>query len=239
MGRPRLAARPAGRGGVRLMGALIISRYPRHRLGWLLCAASLLSVTLADRCLQHLGARRGRSRFRVLGPRGRLGGTVARLAGVHRADHGLPHSHRTATCSRPAGAGPSWVTLAGLDPAHARDADDPSRRGRGGRGVRQPRSVAAAAHGRLDARRGRSDRLGRLLGAAAAAGEGRRAAAAAVDRVGGRAAGARRRGASSPSLASRARREPGWRPCRCGSPRSRCPSAWRSRCCATGCSRST
>ena len=29
------------------MGALIISRYPRHRLGWLLCAASLLSVTLA------------------------------------------------------------------------------------------------------------------------------------------------------------------------------------------------
>ena len=30
-----------------VMGALIISRYPRHRLGWLLCAASLLSVTLA------------------------------------------------------------------------------------------------------------------------------------------------------------------------------------------------
>ena len=33
--------------GCALMGALIISRYPRHRLGWLLCAASLLSVTLA------------------------------------------------------------------------------------------------------------------------------------------------------------------------------------------------
>jgi signal transduction histidine kinase len=30
-----------------VMGALIISRYPRHNLGWLLCAASLLSVTLA------------------------------------------------------------------------------------------------------------------------------------------------------------------------------------------------
>ena len=30
-----------------LMGALIISRYPRQLLGWLLCAASLLSVTLA------------------------------------------------------------------------------------------------------------------------------------------------------------------------------------------------
>jgi signal transduction histidine kinase len=33
--------------GCALMGALIISRYPRQRLGWLLCAASLLSVTLA------------------------------------------------------------------------------------------------------------------------------------------------------------------------------------------------
>jgi GAF domain-containing protein len=33
--------------GCALMGALIVSRHPRHRLGWLLCAASLLSVTLA------------------------------------------------------------------------------------------------------------------------------------------------------------------------------------------------
>jgi signal transduction histidine kinase len=33
--------------GCALMGALIISRYPGQRLGWLLCAASLLSVTLA------------------------------------------------------------------------------------------------------------------------------------------------------------------------------------------------
>jgi signal transduction histidine kinase len=33
--------------GCALMGALIISRYPKHMLGWLLCAASLLSVTLA------------------------------------------------------------------------------------------------------------------------------------------------------------------------------------------------
>ena len=30
-----------------LMGALIISRYPRQPIGWLLSAASLLSVTLA------------------------------------------------------------------------------------------------------------------------------------------------------------------------------------------------
>ncbi len=29
------------------MGALIVSRHPRQPLGWLLCAASLLSVTLA------------------------------------------------------------------------------------------------------------------------------------------------------------------------------------------------
>jgi signal transduction histidine kinase len=33
--------------GCALMGALIISRYPSNMLGWLLCAASLLSVTLA------------------------------------------------------------------------------------------------------------------------------------------------------------------------------------------------
>ena len=32
--------------GYAVMGALIISRYPRHRLGWLLSAASLLSLTL-------------------------------------------------------------------------------------------------------------------------------------------------------------------------------------------------
>ena len=33
--------------GYAVMGALVISRYPRHRLGWLLSASSLLSVTLA------------------------------------------------------------------------------------------------------------------------------------------------------------------------------------------------
>jgi signal transduction histidine kinase len=38
---------PLGCVGCAVMGALIVSRYPRHMLGWLLCAASLLSVTLA------------------------------------------------------------------------------------------------------------------------------------------------------------------------------------------------
>ena len=33
--------------GCALMGALIVSRHPRHPLGWLLVVASLLSVTLA------------------------------------------------------------------------------------------------------------------------------------------------------------------------------------------------
>lgn len=33
--------------GCAVMGALIVSRHPEHMLGWLLCAASLLSVTLA------------------------------------------------------------------------------------------------------------------------------------------------------------------------------------------------
>jgi signal transduction histidine kinase len=38
---------PLAGSGCALMGALIISRYPKHMLGWLLCVASLLSVTLA------------------------------------------------------------------------------------------------------------------------------------------------------------------------------------------------
>ena len=38
---------PLASAGCALMGALIVSRYPRHPLGWLLCVASLLSVTLA------------------------------------------------------------------------------------------------------------------------------------------------------------------------------------------------
>lgn len=33
--------------GCALMGALIVSRHPRHPIGWLLCVAGLLSVTLA------------------------------------------------------------------------------------------------------------------------------------------------------------------------------------------------
>ena len=43
--------------GCALMGALIVSRYPKHMLGWLLCAASLLSVTLAADAYTPLGAR--------------------------------------------------------------------------------------------------------------------------------------------------------------------------------------
>jgi GAF domain-containing protein len=38
---------PLGNLGCALMGALIVSRHPRHPLGWLLSGASLLSVTLA------------------------------------------------------------------------------------------------------------------------------------------------------------------------------------------------
>jgi signal transduction histidine kinase len=38
---------PVANVGCALMGALIVSRSPRHPIGWLLCVASLLSVTLA------------------------------------------------------------------------------------------------------------------------------------------------------------------------------------------------
>jgi hypothetical protein len=38
---------PLASAGCAVMGALIVSRHPGHPLGWLLCAASLLAVTLA------------------------------------------------------------------------------------------------------------------------------------------------------------------------------------------------
>jgi signal transduction histidine kinase len=38
---------PLAGAGCALMGALVLSRYPRQPLGWLLCAASLISVSLA------------------------------------------------------------------------------------------------------------------------------------------------------------------------------------------------
>ena len=81
--------------GCALMGALIVSRYPKHMLGWLLSCGEPALGDPGRRRLQPLGARGGRPRLRVLGPRGRLGVAAARLAGLHRLDHGLPHlAHR-------------------------------------------------------------------------------------------------------------------------------------------------
>ena len=180
--------------------------------------------------LQHLGARRGRPRLPLLGSRRRLGGAAAGLAGVHRPDHRLPHRARRSPALSPLALG--CVGRAGRPhPAHPRDADDPPRRVRGRRGLRQPGGLPAAPHRRLDARRSRTDRLGRLLGAAAAAGP--------RTTSGCSCSGSRRPlrcwrsewCASWPSHASRARRGPGWPPFRCGSRRSPCPSAWPSRCC--------
>ncbi len=191
LGGPRVATRSAGRIGLRRDGGT-------HHL-----ALSTPSTRLADargqsalghpgdRCLQHVGARRGRPRFRVLGSRRRLGGTAGGLAGLHGPDHHLPHRTRRspAVGSLALGRAPC---RGGSHAAHPRDADDPPQRGRGGRGLRQQGRVLAAPHGRLDARRSSTDRVGGVLGAAAAPGQGRRAAAAALDRVGRCAAGPRR-----------------------------------------------
>ena len=57
------------------------------------------------RCLQHLGAGRGRPRFAVLGSRRRLGGATARLAGVHGPDHRVPHRTRRSPALAPLAVG--------------------------------------------------------------------------------------------------------------------------------------
>ena len=92
--------------GCALMGALIVSRHPRHPLGWLLCVASLLSVTLAAEAYS----------IWVLdgdGPGPRPGATWRSGRGRCSAGRPSPHwcwcssSPRTATCRRPGGAGQS------------------------------------------------------------------------------------------------------------------------------------
>ncbi len=241
MGRPRLAAGPAGRLGCALMGALIVSRHPRHRLG---LAAVRRQPAVGDpgrRGLQHLGARRRRTRL------GRAGHTCSRWAAPLL---GWPAFTALIMVflSRPDGHLPSprwrwavWVTavvglgLHTLGTLTTRPSDFVYGEQYDQHPVSEP-----APHRRLPARRGRARRLGRLAGRAsapvarttyAASCCGSRSSAAflavgvvvilAVPRLHGRGG----------HLAGRR--------CRCASPRSPSRSAWPSPCCATGCSRST
>ena len=77
--------------GCALMGALIVSRYPRLPLGWLLCVASLLSVTLAGDAYSLWVLEGGGSGSASLGARSRVGRATAGLASLHRVDPGVPH----------------------------------------------------------------------------------------------------------------------------------------------------
>ena len=233
-----MAAGPVGRCRLRAHGRADHLALPE-------AAARLAAVrrepALGDagrRRLQHLGARRGRPRFRLLGPRGRLGITPAGLARLHRVDHGLPHLPRRPPAITPMALGS--VDHGGRPrPAHPGHVDRPPRRVRVRAGVRLPQHLRAAAHRRSHSRRGRSDRLCRVHGAAPSQGHGTTNAASSC---GSHRPPSSWRSASWSSFwfrVSRARRGPGWPRCRCGSPSSRSRSASRSRCCDTVCSRST
>ena len=140
------------------MGALIVSRYPRHLLGWLLAVASLLSVTLPQ-TRTPLGPRGRRPRIRVLGPCDRLGLSTSRLAGFRRADHGLPDlPHRS--------PGLSPMALGRL--GHRRrplpaDAGQPDPHpGTSSSGSRRIHDLDRAAHDGVPPGRRRPDRVSRL-----------------------------------------------------------------------------
>ena len=178
--------------GYAVMGALIISRYPRHRLGWLLSAASLLSVTLATDAYSTWvldGDGPGSAYWaHVAAWAGPLLGWPAFTAQII-VFLTAPDGHLLSPRWRWA----AWVALAGvtlhtLGTLTIRPGEVVVGEDFGNRAVSLPlltvgwMLVAAAL-----------DRLGRVLGAAAAEGEGRRAAAAPLDRVGRRVARARSR----------------------------------------------
>ena len=128
VGGPRLAAGPAGGAGLRADGRA-------HRLALPQAPARLAAVrgepAVGDagrRGLQRLGARGdgpGSAYWaHVVG----VGGTAARLAGVHRADHGLPHRPGRAPALAALALGRLGRRSVGPRPAHPGDADDPPRR---------------------------------------------------------------------------------------------------------------
>ena len=127
--------------GCALMGALIISRYPRHPLGWLLCVASLLSVTLAADAYSIWVLDGGGPGSASLGPCGRLGVTAAGLARLHRADPGLPPLPRRPPALTPMALG-SLGHGGRPRPAHPGHVDRPPWRVRVRAGVRLPQHLA-------------------------------------------------------------------------------------------------
>ena len=181
--------------GCALMGALIVSRHPRHPLGWLLCVASLLAVTLAAEAYGVWVLDGG-------GPGRETHGATWR-SGRDRCSAGRPSprwcwsssSHRTATCPRPAGAGRSGSRWPGSMLHTLGTLTHPARATSSTASETAPaRITAALLTVGLDAGRGRAGRLGSLPGGAAAALARRRTPPAAVDRLGGRDAGCRRGG---------------------------------------------
>ena len=92
--------------GSAVMGALVVSRYPRHPIGWLLSVVGVTtSVSAARRVVQHLGASTRAARGRA-GPATWPGGSPRCSAARSRCP-GWPScscSRRTGTSSRGGGA---------------------------------------------------------------------------------------------------------------------------------------
>ena len=224
--------------GCALMGALIVRRHPRHPIGWLLCVASLLSVTLAADAYGIWALDRDNAAHEAWGHvalwAGPLLGWPA-FAALVLVFLIAPDGHLPSPRWRWA----VWVTGTGLvlhtlGTLTTPPGDFVYGQRDSSRAITEPLLTVG-----VDARRGRPPRIGSVVGGAVEAFARRRTPPTAVDRRRGRAVGRgsdgdpggpegdRRRG----DLAGRAS-APRW-------PRSRCRSAWPSRCFATDCSRST
>ena len=220
------------------MGALIVSRYPKHMLGWLLCAASLLSVTLAADAYSLWvleGGGPGSSYWaHVTAWASPLLGWPAFTALIM-----VFLISPTGHLASPGWRWAVWVTLAGLvlrtlgtltmnpgDFVYAEQYDGFTLSTvllTMGYLLVAAGLIASAVSLVLRLRKARDDERRQILWIASSAAF--LAIGVVVILVG--------------PAHSWARREPGWRDCRCASRSWLCLSAWRSQCCATGCCRST
>ena len=137
------------------MGALIVRRHPGHPIGWLLSRREPALGHAGRGGLRRSGCSTAVAPVRESwGHLALVGGTAARLAGLHRAGAGLPP--RT---GRPPALAPVALGRLGhrrrARPAHAGDVDHAARGLRLRPARQRPRDHRAAAHRRVDAGRRR------------------------------------------------------------------------------------
>ena len=219
------------------MGALIVTRYERHPIGWLL---SLVGVTSAVSLLTEAysiwvideGGPGSRSSAASSGWLSSLLGGQLAIAGLALMFLLAPDGHFLSRRWRYAAWCPVLGVLlctAGL--AQREPADVRPRRQRPTTSGSRRRCCSRLG---LPADQRRAARLARVDGAAAAPEPGRAAPAGAPDRAVGGPDRVRAREPVRGADLQRRRADLGRRPCRCTSPTSCCRSCSRSPCCATG-----